>query len=604
MSVSSSYFTTGNYQGRYLQFEWNVNRQDIQGNYTVIDWKWLGKGSASSSWYYLNNSYLNVYGARRYTQGSRVQLYDGTVLATGQTTIYHNDQGYATFSADGGGGIYKTSVNCTGGGTWDLPRINRYPILNWASDFNDESNPTINITTYNTYPIRVKIEAGGNTQLITRDINADYNGNYTFSLSEDERNKLRSMCSGNSIGVRETVCAMENGNEKYVTYRDQTMYIVNANPTFSTFTFKDTNTKTTALTGNNSYVVSGYSNIQATVPTANKAVAKKYASMNKYRLTIGDKSTEANYSSSADVNMSINNIDRGTFNMYAIDSRGNSTLVTKVAGKIISYSPITINASQITAQRNNNGSGTDCNLKFSGTFWNGSFGKVTNSIKSVTYQLKRTQDTTWITGTTPVTLKITNNAFSFEGLIRSNNSNYSWNLGDNYNIKVIVTDELSTKEVETILISAKPNIAIAKKGVAINQLYDDNLGGDLQLCGGNVYGAKVLYDNASGSNGTITLSDNAGNYNFIQVFWFDQYEHNPCNSGIYANPNNKHISLVGWIPQPGKSNVLHFSLETIRISNNTLTFVDYLSGYTQESSFSYWGTSDSKIYKVLGYKRL
>jgi hypothetical protein len=135
--ANSGNFTSSNYQGRAVRFEWSVASQSIEGNYTDINWTFKGYGG-SSTWYYTHNAYLNVNGSRVYTQGSgSIKLSNGTVLKTGTTRIYHNPDGTKSFGADGGAGIYTNAVNCTGSGSWDLPTIPR------ASSFSVSGN-TIN----------------------------------------------------------------------------------------------------------------------------------------------------------------------------------------------------------------------------------------------------------------------------------------------------------------------------------------------------------------------------------------------------------------------------------------------------------------------------
>ena len=128
--ATSGYFQTNEYHGskhKGLQFNWSRTGYDIDGNYSDISWEWVGFGS-DSGYHELRNSYLNVDGERVYTQksGSTKQLYSGTVVASGTKRIYHNNDGTKSFSADGGGGVYTASVNCTGEGTWTLDQIPRY----------------------------------------------------------------------------------------------------------------------------------------------------------------------------------------------------------------------------------------------------------------------------------------------------------------------------------------------------------------------------------------------------------------------------------------------------------------------------------------------
>lgn len=610
MAVSNGYFTTNNYQGRYLQFNWEIASQSIEGNYTVINWSWSGKGNASSSWYYLKNSYLNIYGARRYTQSGQKQLYNGTVVAegnqynNGQIIIYHDSNGNGSFSADGGGSIYTNSVNCTGRGTWELPSIPRYAVT-VSEKGSDIENDTFYIgfnkyTNAFQYKLRISIPNVKELEKI------DYNESWTpFTLTQASKDYILDYTKdkGNNVNLGFAVetwngnIILSKGNEITITG-----VISNTQPTFSNFTFADINSTTKALTGNSAYNINGYSNIKGTISVANKAVAKKKASITKYRFTCGDKSVDIAYSSTADVGGTINGTPNGTYNMYAIDSRGNSTLVTKFASKVIEYTPLTINTTQVSAIRSNNGSGTDCTLKFSGTFWNSSFGKVTNTIKSVTYQLKKTTSSTWITGTTSVKPTVNGNTFSFSGLIRSDNIDYKWNIGDSYDIKVTVNDQLSSKTVQATLISAKPNLALAKGGVAINQAYDTTLGGDLQAGGGNVYGMKVLYDNSSGTTGTVTLSDSTLNYKYLEIFYKDSGADLSFNSIKIISPNNKraNLSIVTKADMTTTtSSGTRLNTKTIGISDKTLTNLSYEVNFVPNGIFN---SNEILIVRVVGYK--
>ena len=125
--ASSGSFSTNQYNGRRgLTFNWSVKEQNTTGNYTVINWSLTGNGATDSPRYYqTQNGYVNINGSRVWTQSGSVNLYSGTVLASGTATIYHNDEGKKNFSADAGAGIYTYAVNCTGSGSWDLPMMKK-----------------------------------------------------------------------------------------------------------------------------------------------------------------------------------------------------------------------------------------------------------------------------------------------------------------------------------------------------------------------------------------------------------------------------------------------------------------------------------------------
>ena len=385
------------------------------------------------------NIYTNVTGSTEtYSRYSSYGSGDH-VLKAADYTVQHN--------SDGSGSTYVSGYFHSGIGNWDLggtlnlTKINRYPILKSGTNFTDESNPVFDITAYGTFPLRVKLEAGGNAQLITRNISTKNSTTYTLELTNEERNILRGLCTSNTLTVRETVCAMSGNSEisGSHSYKDYTMTIINANPTFSNFNFVDTNPTTVALTGsttNNVINVKGYSNIEVTIPVENKAEALKSATMNKYKFSItGNDPVYIPYSSSASVSGTINGAISGTYDVYAIDSRNNSTLVTKLATSEINYQPIYIDKQSSIIVRNDNQVGDSAILTLNGTFWNDDFGQVINSVTSITYKFKKTDSSTWITGTTIITPTITNNSFTFTGPIASDNLDTTWDLDDSYDIQ-------------------------------------------------------------------------------------------------------------------------------------------------------------------------
>lgn len=146
--ANSGNFQTNKYGGvRGLQFNWWLNSQDINGNYSDIGWNFVGYGSNSSTWYYTLNGYLNINGGRVFTQGSsKVQLAVGTVLASGTTRIYHNNDGSKSFGADGGATIYAYSTWETGSGSWSLPTIPRASSITSGGDYTKGDAVTVTIS--------------------------------------------------------------------------------------------------------------------------------------------------------------------------------------------------------------------------------------------------------------------------------------------------------------------------------------------------------------------------------------------------------------------------------------------------------------------------
>ena len=425
-----------------------------------------------------------------------MSYYSGTTtLASGTFTKGHSSDGSGSFSINfsfSSSWTFNGSDNLSG----TLTNIPRQANITGSSNFNDEQNPTISYSnqagnSVSSLQACIASSNGSTTYAGYRDISKT-GSSYTFNLTTTERNALRSAASTNSLSVRFYVKTVIGGNT-YYSYHNRTMTIVNANPTFDNFEFEDINETTLALTGDNQVNVNGYSNIKATISTTNKATANKQATMSKYRFTIGTASVDIPYSSSEDVSGVINNAENGTYTVYAIDSRKNATPVPKLASSVIAYEKIYINPSTSNVARNNNQVGNKAILTLNGTFWNDNFGLVTNTIKSVAYQFKKTSSSSWITGTTSITPTTSENTFTFTGEIASDNNDTTWDLEDSYNIRITITDELSSTSVDFILPSAVPTLSLDKDGVGIMCAYDNSIGGKLQVGGKRYFDIDSIF---------------------------------------------------------------------------------------------------------------
>lgn len=399
LSVTSGAFETSKYAGvRGLRFNWWQNGQNISGNYTDIGWNFVGCGGGTT-WYYTLNGYLNVNGSRVFTQSSsKVQLSDGTVMASGTSRIYHNSDGTKWFSADGGATIYNYGTWQTGSGSWELPTIPRQANVTGATDFNDEQNPSISFNNVGGFRINARLEFNGTS--IRRD-NIPNTGNYTFILTDEERKLLRQKCTGKSMSVRMTLATCINGTtENYWSFQDKTMTIINANPTFSNnnIIYEDTNSETVKVTENNKHIVRNLSNL---VVTINKAIAKKEASISKYELTFNGttKTVSVGENDLGKINLSSD----ADLSVKVTDSRGIVTTAT-ITVTILDWELPNAN---ITAKRvNNYEDDTKLTVQTSISSVNNK-----NSIQSIRYRYKKANEETYsnyasISDNKTVTIKI------------------------------------------------------------------------------------------------------------------------------------------------------------------------------------------------------
>ena len=230
---------------------------------------------------------------------------------------------------------------------------NKAVISNIADKFNINSDKELTVSCNNPSGNQIAyfLDCPSGTRRLTT--SKTTNTSYTWSAAQI-LSMLQYFKTSNSSSIK--VGVITYGNAEYYSEKVGTLNVVNSNPIFSNFTYQDTNNATTALTGNNQIIIKGYSNVKGIISTANKAIAQNSADMSKYRFIIGDVQKEANYSSDSEVGITISNANNNVFNMYAIDSRGNSTLKTISPSTYKAYSNINIKSA--VAQRQNNGIGS------------------------------------------------------------------------------------------------------------------------------------------------------------------------------------------------------------------------------------------------------
>ena len=357
MASSGSFLTNGWYSSSkgdyvYLEFAWSVYSTSVADNSTTIYWELRGKRTASG---YINAGGFKVVidGTAVYSKSTdyRIELYNGTVVASGTYTLYHDGTGKRTFGASAEGGIYAYAVNCTGSGSWELPTIPRQATLTSAQDFTDEQNPTIGYSN----------PAGDAVDALEACISIDSTqddikyraipkkGNsYTFTLTDEERKVLQNATATYNARtvffyVRTTISGVV-----YHSSIPKMLTIVNANPTFSNdqVDYLDTNNTTTAITENPKHIVQNQSHLTASFTDA---TATKCAWITKYVISVNGLSVETTSSGSVEF-AAINSADDVLLTVTAHDSRGNTVTVSKNVTMLAWSSPV-LNA---TVERLNN----------------------------------------------------------------------------------------------------------------------------------------------------------------------------------------------------------------------------------------------------------
>lgn len=342
-----------------------------------------------------------------------------------------------------------------------------------------------------------------------------YTGDYFDFNTNDYADELYSqMKNVNSLnGTIRMAVQTSDGTQIGISTVDFIANVIDANPIFNDFDYIDNNEKTIKLTGDNKKIIKRYSNVKMTVSVDNKAISQKKSIMKKYRAVIGNKQVEADYSANEDVDIIINSADNKLLSLYAIDSRNNSTVIKKEIdnSKFIDYTDINIKSA--TVKRDKGGIGTGVVLEFNGEIFQGNFGIKENSILSCKYKFKEANILDeYIEGETDITpTLIGNNNYSNEISIKGDLGAQGFSNDKNFEIIITISDELSTYNFSLFLGSGKPLISYHKNGVAIGALYDENIGGLLQL-----EGARIIESGGNENGSYMKFSDGTlicyGNY--------------------------------------------------------------------------------------------
>ena len=149
--------------------------------------------------------------------------------------------------------------------------------------------------------------------------------------------------------------------------------------------------------------------------------------------------------------------------------------------------------------------------------------------------------------------------------------------------------------------SGIPNIALHKNGVGIMGKYDETEGGLLQVAGKKILTPYVLYQNLSGNNGTVTLSDNVSNYDYIEIFYMDNVSIQFSTRFI---PNGVSLTCSLSVIAIDNGADLYAKNGQKTISGNTITayHVNAEAHINNNVQNVYSGSNYIKITKVLGYK--
>ena len=461
----------GGYQGRYLEFAWQLISQDIVSNTSYIYWRVTVVGG-SSSYYYHYRDYADAFGEVLVNSNSRTKRYKGD-LANGYRTIQHDVNGNASFGAHVIAAIYSSGVNEDVSTSWSLPTIPRQAnITNLPASFTDEENPWFDYTNPANWELKAWLEPNPSGPHYAERTFSGTGGRYTWALTEAERKQLRQACKGNSCTIR---IGLHSNGTTWASYHDRTFIIKDPMPVVGNPTWESTNHLDLA---DKDTVIKGYSTIAVTVPVATPV---KEATIKQYKVICGN--TVQTRTTHGDFNLE--NIDDSIIKCYVEDSRGNTVEKILNITKYINYYPPMFKS--LSLERAGGGMGTNVIIKFSGSWWRAVFDKISNALNVQYFYKEQGSNGDWIQGTTNIYAGyFSGNDFDWSFEIAGDLGANGFDASKNYDIKLVATDKLANAEKTTILTNGIPNMAIHRNGVAFGAFYDPNVGGALQVEGRNI----------------------------------------------------------------------------------------------------------------------
>ena len=337
--ASSGSITTGQKEGRSVTLSWTLSSQNIANNTSTIAWTLKGSGSASG-WVMSGGFKAVINGTTVYSSSTdnRIQLKNGTVVASGSLTIAHNSDGTKSFNLSCEAGVYTYAVSVSASGTHTLNTIPRASSVT-ATSVNMGSATTITISRASSSFTHTLTYAFGNSTgtITTKTTSTSVSWTPTLTLA----NQIPSTTSGTCT----ITCDTYNGSSKIGTKTCTLTLTVpsSVKPTISSLTATRVDGSVPAAWG--IYV---QSKSKATL-TINGAAGIYGSTIKSYSISGGGYSgTQSSLTTGF-----LNSSGTITFTATVTDSRGRTSAAATVSISVIAYSPPSF--SSYNSQRCNSG---------------------------------------------------------------------------------------------------------------------------------------------------------------------------------------------------------------------------------------------------------
>ena len=369
-------------------------------------------------------------------------------LASGSTTVKHNDDGKKSINID-----YSYSQSSTASYT------PKYASVSGSMQLSTIARATKAVTFTGFVEKVNSISFNLASSTFTHSIKLTFGNNVKYLNSEGNLQTTEVKLSGSSFNFNvpvdyynEFMAESKTGTMLLTTYNGSTS-IGTSSTTFTIYADKekckpdltgtliDVNSLTSQLTSGadtSDSIVKGFSTGRLTI------TSKRISSVNDTNATILSLVIANNNITDTSKNVyDINKLQNKSVDVILVNSRGASeTFTISATGELIDYIVLTGNAK---VKRESPTSNT-IEVNLTGNYFNDSFGSVNNSL-NITWYYREKGNESWINGGTLIPT-LENNTYSF-----SNNLEAEFNYQKNYEFKFQITDKLTT--LETIQITPK-----------------------------------------------------------------------------------------------------------------------------------------------------
>lgn len=443
MATSGS-ITTNSCEGRSLTLSWSLSSQSVADNYSNISWKLKGSGSGSG-WVNAGNFKAVINGTTVYSSSTRIQLYNGTTVASGTAKISHNSDGTKSFKLSCEAGIYYVAVNCTASGTHTLTTIPRASSVS-ATAVNLGSATTVSISrASSSFTHTLTYSFGSATGTIaTKTSSTSVSWTPPLSLA----NQIPSATSGTCT----ITCTTYNGS---TSIGSKTCTVKLSVPSSVVPTISSLSATRVDGTVPSAWGIYVQSKSKATL-TINGAAGSYGSTISSYSISGGGYSGTSSTLTTGFLNSS----GTITFTAKVTDSRGRTSAAATVSISVVAYSAPAF--SSYTSQRCLS-SGT---VNEEGTYVKGTVSysyascSSKNTVTRTTYYKKST-DSTWTNASASFS---SGTAFTFGGGNLS--ADYS------YDIRYTIADAFATVNVYDVVTTAAVvmDFKAGGKGVAVGKV--------------------------------------------------------------------------------------------------------------------------------------